>query len=229
MQRSPAENLLTQRSPAGLTCHHSVPLRSSLGNAAPPCEDCCSRRPILRSTFLHSRGSWQRGSVSLTSLGSWQRQPWSRRLSSPQAREGHHDITECEDRSPDFFWAGNRAPFIFFGYVSTKEPVAQLVARVTVSLISVEAIPTTLKGCLETLWPTERSLDLAIFILKLCVECGEPLSSTVEKNATPQKYGSYISSNLQLNRSTRLHCTCPRLNHGYHFLMRVEVLRQMPK
>ncbi|CAG8891554.1 unnamed protein product [Penicillium salamii] len=38
MQRSPAENLLTQRSPAGLTCHHSVPLRSSLGNAAPPCE-----------------------------------------------------------------------------------------------------------------------------------------------------------------------------------------------
>ncbi|CAP79417.1 hypothetical protein PCH_Pc19g00010 [Penicillium rubens Wisconsin 54-1255] len=38
MQRSSAENLLTQRSPAGLTCHHSVPLRSSLGNAAPPCE-----------------------------------------------------------------------------------------------------------------------------------------------------------------------------------------------
>jgi hypothetical protein len=38
MQRSPAEKLLTQRSPAGLTCHHSVPLRSSLGNAAPPCE-----------------------------------------------------------------------------------------------------------------------------------------------------------------------------------------------
>jgi hypothetical protein len=39
MQRSPAENLLTQRSPAGLNCHHSVPLRSSLGNAAPPCEE----------------------------------------------------------------------------------------------------------------------------------------------------------------------------------------------
>jgi hypothetical protein len=37
-----------------------------------------------------------------------------------------HDTTECEDRSPDIFWAGNRAPFIFFGYVSTKEPVAQL-------------------------------------------------------------------------------------------------------
>ncbi|CAG8144620.1 unnamed protein product, partial [Penicillium nalgiovense] len=185
--------------------------------------------PTLRSTFLHSRGSWQRGSASLTSLGSWQRQPWSRRLSSPQAREGHHDTPECEDRSPEFFWAGNRAPFIFFGYVSTKEPVAQLVARVTVSLISVEAISTTLKGCLETLWPTDSSLDLAYFLSKLCVECGEPLSSTVEKKATPQTYGSYISSNLQLNRSTRLHSTCPHFNHGYHFLMRVEVLRQMPK
>ncbi|CAG8893191.1 unnamed protein product [Penicillium nalgiovense] len=60
--------------------------------------------------------------------------------SSPQAREGHHDTSECEDRSPGFFWAGNPAPFIFFfGYVSTKEPVAQM-ARITVSLISVEAI-----------------------------------------------------------------------------------------
>ncbi|CAG8183522.1 unnamed protein product [Penicillium nalgiovense] len=61
-----------------------------------------------------------------------------------------------------------------------------MVARVTVSLISVEAISTTLKGCLETLWPTDSSLDLAYFLSKLCVECGEPLSSTVEKKATPQ-------------------------------------------
>ncbi|CAG8882007.1 unnamed protein product [Penicillium nalgiovense] len=76
----------------------------------------------------------------LTSLGSWQRQPWSRRLSSPQAREGHHDTSECEDRSPDFFFGlGIRLPLYFFGYVSTKEPVAQMVARITVSLISVEA------------------------------------------------------------------------------------------
>ena len=51
--------------------------------------------------------------------------------------------------------------FFFFGYVSTKEPVAQMVVRITVSLISVEAISTTLKWCLETLWPTEPSLDLA--------------------------------------------------------------------
>jgi len=118
MQRSPAENLLTQRSPAGLTCHHSVPLRSSLGNAAPPCEDCCSRRPILRSTFLHSPGSWQRGSASLTSLGSWQRQPWSRRLSSPQAREGHHDTSECEDRSPDFFLGWESGSLYIFSATS---------------------------------------------------------------------------------------------------------------
>ncbi|CAG8907182.1 unnamed protein product [Penicillium nalgiovense] len=52
MQRSPAENLLTQRSPAGLTCHHSVPLRSSLGNAAPPCEDFDNAEPILRDTVV---------------------------------------------------------------------------------------------------------------------------------------------------------------------------------
>jgi hypothetical protein len=36
---------------------------------------------------------------SLTSLGSWQRQPWSRKLSSPQAREGHYDVSKCEDQS----------------------------------------------------------------------------------------------------------------------------------
>ncbi|CAG8882105.1 unnamed protein product [Penicillium nalgiovense] len=127
-----------------------------------------------------------------------------------------------------FFGLGIGLLLYFFGYVSTKEPVAQLVARVTVSLISIEAISTTLKGCLETLWSTESSLDL-VFLSKLCVECGEPLSSTVEKKATPQKYGSYISSGLRLNRSTRLHSTSPRFNHGYNFLMRVEVLRQMPK
>jgi hypothetical protein len=68
------------------------------------------------------------------------RQPWSRSLSSPQAREGHHDTSECEDRSPDFFLGWESGSFIFFGYVSTKEPVAQMVARITVSLISVEAI-----------------------------------------------------------------------------------------
>lgn len=38
MQRSPADNLLTQRSPAGLTCHHSVPLRGLLLTQTPSCE-----------------------------------------------------------------------------------------------------------------------------------------------------------------------------------------------
>jgi hypothetical protein len=65
MQRSPAENLLTQRSAAGLTCHHSVPLRSSLGNAAPPCDvDLLTQHlparivvdaePILRDTVANA-------------------------------------------------------------------------------------------------------------------------------------------------------------------------------
>jgi hypothetical protein len=52
---------------------------------------------ILRSTILHSRGSGQRGGTILTSLGSEQRQPWPRKLSSPQTGEGHHDTSECED------------------------------------------------------------------------------------------------------------------------------------
>ncbi|CAG8070206.1 unnamed protein product, partial [Penicillium salamii] len=80
-----------------------------------------------------------------------------------------------------FFGLGIGLLLYFFGYVSTKEPVAQLVARVTVSLIRVEAISMTLKGCLETLWPTEPSLDLAIFISKLCVECGEPFHQLLKR------------------------------------------------
>ncbi|CAG8103908.1 unnamed protein product, partial [Penicillium nalgiovense] len=77
-------------------------------------------------------------SASLTSLGSWQRQPWSRKLSSPQAKEGHYDASKCEDRSPDFFGLGIRLLLYFFGYVSTKEPVAQMVARTTVSLLALK-------------------------------------------------------------------------------------------
>ena len=39
-----------------------------------------------------------------------------------------------------FFGLGIGLLLYFFGYVSTKEPVAQMVARITISLISVEAI-----------------------------------------------------------------------------------------
>ncbi|CAG8183749.1 unnamed protein product, partial [Penicillium nalgiovense] len=143
----------------------------------------------------------------------WARGSDSRGHGDSQARrQGRDTMTQRSVRTEVliFFWAGNRAPFIFFGYVSTKEPVAQLVARVTVSLISVEAISTTLKGCLETLWPTDSSLDLAYFLSKLCVECGEPLSSTVEKKATPQTYG--------------LKCFDRCRNNGLHTLWSTETL-----
>ncbi|CAG8005269.1 unnamed protein product, partial [Penicillium nalgiovense] len=56
--------------------------------------------PVLRSTFLHR---WARGSDSR-----------SHGDSQARRQEGHHDTWECEDRSPDFFWAGNPAPFIIF-------------------------------------------------------------------------------------------------------------------
>ncbi|CAG8184629.1 unnamed protein product, partial [Penicillium nalgiovense] len=40
--------------------------------------------------------------------------------------------------SPDFFGLGIRLLLYFFGYVSTKEPVAQMVARITVSLLALK-------------------------------------------------------------------------------------------
>jgi len=40
-----------------------------------------------------------------------------------------------------------------------------------------------------------------------CVECGEPLLSTVEKTVIPQDYDSQVTLNLQLNRSTRWQTT----------------------
>ncbi|CAG8142136.1 unnamed protein product, partial [Penicillium salamii] len=61
-----------------------------------------------------------------------------RRRSSPQAREGHRDTAECEDRSPDSFGLGIWTLLYFFGYVSTNEPVAQMVARITVSLLALK-------------------------------------------------------------------------------------------
>ncbi|CAP74120.1 hypothetical protein PCH_Pc28g00010, partial [Penicillium rubens Wisconsin 54-1255] len=200
----------------------SAPLRGLLFTQTYPAKHLFTLAGLVAA---RERKSYITGLVAATALV-------TETLKPAQARRQEMDtITQRSVRTEVliFFGLGIGLLLYFFGYVSTKEPVAQLVARVTVSLMSVEAISTTLKGCLETLWPTEPSLDLAYFLSKLCVECGEPLSSTVEKKATPQKYGSYISSNLQLNRSTRLHSTCPHFNHGYHFLMRVEVLRQMPK
>ncbi|CAG8218896.1 unnamed protein product [Penicillium salamii] len=63
---------------------------------------------------FYTRGA--RGSEGAQVLHHWARGSDSRGHgdSSPQAREGHHDTSECEDRSPDSFWAGNPAPFIFF-------------------------------------------------------------------------------------------------------------------
>jgi hypothetical protein len=193
MQRSPAENLLTQRSPARIVVH------ADLSCEAP----------------FYTRGA--RGSEGAQVLHHWARGSDSRGHGDSQARRQERDtMTQRSVRTEVliFFGLGIGLLLYFFGYVSTKEPVAQLVARVTVSLISVEAISTTLKGCLETLWSTESSLDL-VFLSKLCVECGEPLSSTVEKKVMPRKQDPYLSPNLQLNRSTRLHSIYPRFNHGH--------------
>ncbi|CAP86939.1 hypothetical protein PCH_Pc24g00310 [Penicillium rubens Wisconsin 54-1255] len=89
-----------------------------------------------------------------------------------------------------------------------SEPVAQLVARVTVSLISAEAISTTLKGCLETLWPTEPSLDL-VFLSKLCVGSDGPLSSTVEEKVMPRNAST--DAEIMGWRWPRKRCAVPAL------------------
>ncbi|CAG8413739.1 unnamed protein product, partial [Penicillium salamii] len=111
-------------------------LRDTVDNAEPILRDTVDNaEPILRGLLLTQTYPAKH---PLTSLGSWQRQPWPRRRSSPQAREGHRDTSECEDRSPDFFGLGIWPLLYLFGYVSTKEPVAQKVARITVLLLSLK-------------------------------------------------------------------------------------------
>jgi hypothetical protein len=113
---------------------------------------CCSAFS-LRSKFLHTQGSLAvnehfftlAGLVAarehiLTSLGLQQRQPWPRKLSSPQAREGYYDASKCEDRCPSFFGLGVRLLLCLFAYVSSKEPVSQMVVRITVSLLGAEVL-----------------------------------------------------------------------------------------
>ncbi|CAG8240975.1 unnamed protein product [Penicillium nalgiovense] len=160
--------LLTQGLGCGELGNAAVSCGSHLSSQRPPAEFTCEGAQVLHH--------WARGSDS-------------RGHGDSQARRQERDtMTHRSVRTEVliFFGLGIRLLLYFFGYVSTKEPVAQLVARVTVSLISVEAISTTLKGCLETLWPTESSLDL-VFLSKLCVGSGEPLSSTVEKKVMPRK------------------------------------------
>ncbi|CAG7946857.1 unnamed protein product, partial [Penicillium olsonii] len=73
-------------------------------------------------------------------LHRWARGSDSRGHGDSQTRrqEGNHDTSECEDRSPDFFGLGIWPLLYLFGYVSTKEPVAQKVARITVLLLSLK-------------------------------------------------------------------------------------------
>ncbi|CAG8891520.1 unnamed protein product [Penicillium salamii] len=83
---------------------------------------------------FYTRGA--RDSEGAQVLHHWARGSDSRGHGDSQARRQERDtMTHRSVRTEVliFFWAGNPAPFIFFGYVSTKEPVAQMVARITVS------------------------------------------------------------------------------------------------
>ncbi|CAG8017225.1 unnamed protein product [Penicillium salamii] len=90
---------------------------------------------------FYTRGA--RGSEGAQVLHHWARGSDSRGHGDSQARRQERDtMTHRSVRTEVliFFGLGIRLLLYFFGYVSTKEPVAQMVARITVSLISVEAI-----------------------------------------------------------------------------------------
>jgi len=134
--------LFSQQPPARELVHADPILRSWLVNA----------ELILRSTFLPSRGSGQRGSTFLQSQSSlavrehiftytgligcegaqvlhrWAQSSDSRGHGSSQAyrQERDTDGSECEDRSPDFLWLEIRVLLCQFGYVSSEEPAAHI-------------------------------------------------------------------------------------------------------
>jgi len=111
--------LVTQRPPARIVVH------ADLSCEAP----------------FYTRGA--RGSEGAQVLHHWARGSDSRGHGDSQARRQERDtMTQRSVRTEVliFFGLGIGLLLYFFGYVSTKEPVAQMVARITVSLISVEAI-----------------------------------------------------------------------------------------
>ncbi|CAP79310.1 hypothetical protein PCH_Pc17g00230 [Penicillium rubens Wisconsin 54-1255] len=90
---------------------------------------------------FYTRGA--RGSEGAQVLHRWARGSDSRGHGDSQARRQERGtMTHRSVRTEVLivFGLGIRLLLYFFGYVSTKEPVAQMVARITVSLISVEAI-----------------------------------------------------------------------------------------
>ncbi|CAG8288979.1 unnamed protein product, partial [Penicillium salamii] len=126
-------------------------LRVSLVITASPCGvHLVTQRPPARIVVdadlsceapFYTRGA--RGSEGAQVLHHWARGSDSRRHGDSQARRQERDtMTHRSVRTEVliFFGLGIRLLLYFFGYVSTKEPVAQMVARITVSLISVEAI-----------------------------------------------------------------------------------------
>jgi hypothetical protein len=97
--------LVTQRPPARIVVDADL-----------SCEAPFYTRGARGSEGAHFYTRGARGSEGAHVLHRGARGSDSRGHGSSQARrqEGHHDTPECEDRSPDFFWTGNSAPFIIF-------------------------------------------------------------------------------------------------------------------
>jgi hypothetical protein len=82
------------------------------------------------------------GCVGAQVLHRWARVSNSHGHGSSQARRHERGTMTLRsvrtDRSPDFLGLGIRLLSYFFGYISTKKPVAQMVARVTVALLALK-------------------------------------------------------------------------------------------
>jgi hypothetical protein len=110
--------LVTQRPPArivvdaDLSCEAPFYTRGARGSEGAHSYTRGARGS--EGAHFYTRGA--RGSEGAHVLHRGARGSDSRGHGSSQARrqEGHHDTSECEDRSPGFFWTGNSAPFIIF-------------------------------------------------------------------------------------------------------------------
>ncbi|CAG7948286.1 unnamed protein product, partial [Penicillium salamii] len=118
--------LVTQRPPARIIVDADLSCETQLITQSLSCE-----APSYNRGAHGSEGalSYIAGLVAATAVATEALKPVGKR---------GNDTAECEDRSPDFFVLGIWPLLYFFGYVSTKDPVAQLVARITISLLALK-------------------------------------------------------------------------------------------
>ncbi|CAG8144255.1 unnamed protein product [Penicillium salamii] len=132
--------LLNTRILVPSTAKRCLHIARGLVNAAIPCEAHFLTQSSPYEAPFYARGA--RGNEGAYVLHRGARGSDSRGHGDSQARrqEGHHDTSECEERSPDIFGLGIQLLLYLFGHVSSEEPVAHILTRITVTLMRVEII-----------------------------------------------------------------------------------------